>query len=304
VAILPAEPELPPRAAQPRYIGLDLAWGEGSAAKLANETGLAMIDGSGRVLHAGWARGLDQVIDWLLAVSLPGDIIAVDAPLVIPNPTGMRPCEREVGMRYGRWHVAANASNQAMGWTAGVTLRERLEPAGFAYTDGTTPPDPTVRTLFECYPFTTIVGMHELGYTDKRPRYKRLDRSLTAPAARAARLAACDELIRRVSALTTATPPLDIGSHATSAILINEPSPANSIAYKHREDLLDALLCAWTAAIWHVHGEARVQILGRFDAPDVAGHRPTIVAPARPEQRVEQRVGGRVGGRVARTPHA
>ena len=285
----PTIPALIPQRTARRYIGIDLAWGEGSAAKLANETGLAMIDTSGTVLHAGWARGVDDVTAWLTATALPGDIIAIDAPLVIPNPTGMRPCEREVGRGYGRWHVAANASNTSMGWKAGVTLRERLEAEGFVYTDGTSPPHPAARTLFECYPYTTIVGMEELGYDEKRPRYKRLDKALTAVEGKAARLIACDELIRRVGTLTGATPPLDIASHATSAVLLDEPSPANATAYKHREDLLDALLCAWTAATWHVHGDARVQILGRNDAPDAAGRRPTIVAPARPEQRVAGR---------------
>jgi hypothetical protein len=32
--------------------------------------------------------------------------------------------------------------------------------------------------------------------------------------------------------------------------------------HKHREDLLDGALCAWTAAFWERHGDERVQILG------------------------------------------
>ena len=38
----------------------------------------------------------------------------VDAPLVVRNATGMRPSEREIGRRYGRWKVAANATNLAL----------------------------------------------------------------------------------------------------------------------------------------------------------------------------------------------
>lgn len=59
---------------------------------------------------------------------------------------------------------------------------------------------------------------------------------------------------------------------------------AGDAAYKHREDLIDALLCAWTAAFWVRHGLARCQVLG---LPAVTDGTPaaTIIVPARPEQR-------------------
>ncbi|WP_309620536.1 DUF429 domain-containing protein [Salinibacterium sp.] len=271
-----------------QYFGVDLAWGEGSVRKRANETGLAAIDEHGVVSHAGWARGIDEVAGWLLEHAEPGAIIAIDAPLVIPNPTGMRLAERQVGMGYGRWHVAANASNSSMGWTGGVTLRRRLEAAGFTYIDGSEPPSTTGRSFFECYPYTTIVGMDELGYDDKRPRYKRPVRGLPAADARQVRALACDELVRRVAALATAEPPIDIASHPVSAALLLR-SPLTNSEYKHREDLLDSLLCAWTASIWHFHGSARVQVLGVDADRDEGGRRPTIVAPARESQRVAGR---------------
>lgn len=65
---------------------------------------------------------------------------------------------------------------------------------------------------------------------------------------------------------------------------MTEPSPERDAPYKHREDLLDALLCAWTAALWHRHGLARCQVLGE-EAPAAPGTTATIIAPARPEQR-------------------
>ena len=278
-----------PRATGIRFIGVDLAWGEGSPTKRPRETGLAAIDATGTVLDAGWARGIDDVAAWVLSMVLPGSIVAIDAPLVVENPTGMRLAERQVGMGYGRWKVAANASNQALGWQGGVTLRRLLEASGLRYTDGLTPADPTARSMFECYPYTTIVGMEELGYTVERPRYKRMVKGLPTAEARAVRAAACDELIARMRMLDTADPPLQLASHPLTRTLLDEPSPISDVPYKHREDLLDALLCAWTASIWHRHGFGRAQVLGDTDAPDSDGRRPTIVAPARPEQRVEGR---------------
>jgi len=271
-----------------QYLGIDLAWGEGTATRPAKDTGLALVDETGAVLHAGWARGIDAVAEWIIDVAKPGAVVAIDAPLVVENPSGMRLCERQVGMGYGRWHVAANASNTGVAWQGGVALRRALERRGFLYSDGIRPPDPAERTMFECYPYTTIVGMAELGYEHKRPRYKRLDKSLAVALARQARADACDELIRRMAALDTAAPPLVLASHEVSRSLLT-PSPLVDAAYKRREDMLDALLCAWTAAIWHHHGEARVQVLGRDDAVDAAGRRGTIIAPARDAQRVAGR---------------
>jgi predicted RNase H-like nuclease len=66
-------------------------------------------------------------------------------------------------------------------------------------------------------------------------------------------------------------------------MLRDEPSPQGNREYKHREDLIDALLCAWTASLWLRHGFARCQVLGVSGAADEAAA--TIVAPARPEQR-------------------
>lgn len=39
-----------------RVIGIDVAWGEGSAKTPANETGLVAIDQSGFIVDAAWAR--------------------------------------------------------------------------------------------------------------------------------------------------------------------------------------------------------------------------------------------------------
>ena len=93
-----------------------------------------------------------------------------------------------------------------------------------------------------------------------------------------------DELVRRLSQLAIADPPLRLATHPVTQRLIEEPSPIDDAAYKHREDLIDAVLCAWTAAFWARHGLGRCQVLG---PTATAEGRPaaTIIVPARPEQR-------------------
>ncbi|MBD8703844.1 DUF429 domain-containing protein [Frigoribacterium sp. CFBP 13712] len=269
----------------PRFVGIDLAWRDSTPARPANETGLAVIDADGTVLDAGWARGVDEVVEWIGAWATPGSSIAIDAPVLVPNATGMRPSEREVARAYGRWHVAANASSASLAWLGGRTLGERLESAGMVYDDGVAEVPADRSSYFECYPYTTLVGMSELGYETRRPRYKRPDTTLPLADRRAARAAVCDDLIARMSALDSATPPLSLASHTVSRLLVDEPSPLVDRAYKHREDLLDALLCAWTASI-RVRTPGRLQVLGSTTEPDERGRRATLLAPARDSQRL------------------
>jgi predicted RNase H-like nuclease len=153
------------------------------------------------------------------------------------------------------------------------------------YADGTAGPVRNGRSVSECYPYTTLVGAPELGYERERPRYKRKPRGLSAAEWRPIRAPACDELIRRLRTLREASPQLHLRFHPVTEQLPSK-SPLDDRAYKHREDLIDALLAAWTAALWHEHGFSRCQVLGFDDRLlDERGARATIIAPARAEQR-------------------
>lgn len=269
-----------------RYLGVDLAWGEGTKAKPANRSGVVALEPSGTISAAGWTIGLDATIDWIEKHATDEAFLFVDAPLVITNATGPRLAERQTGQRYGRWWVSANSNNLSSPRSAGVHLRERLERLGWSYSDGRDGPPSHGRVVSECYPYTTIVGVPELGYDNKRPAYKRASKGMPAAEAWPIRTAACDELIRRVAELAAFEPPVDLTSHAETKRLVEEPSPARPRDYKLREDLLDAVICAWTAAYWSRHGLERSQLLGVDEEVVEEGSLlATIIAPARPEQR-------------------
>lgn len=267
------------------YFGIDLAWGDGSGSKPANETGVVRLQPDGTISDAGWTVGITETARWIIDRIEPGDVVAIDAPLVVVNPLGMRECEREVGQRYGRWKVAANATNLTRASLGGVMLRTRLESEGVHHDDGTRPTPTNTASMFECYPYTTLVGAEELGYDVERPRYKRKPRELPTSEWKAHRAANCDDLILRIAGLEAAQPTLRLDSHLATAAILMEQSPLNDRAYRHREDLIDAVLCAWTAGLWHLFGTERCQVLGETSAPDGQGRRATIIAPARRDQR-------------------
>lgn len=267
------------------FLGVDLAWREDHAEVPANETGVAAIDADGRVLEADWTRGVEQTLAWAGAAASHGDaLMFVDAPLVVRNAAGQRLCETQVGQRYGRWKVSANTTNIHSLRLAGVRFLSLAELSGWRYSDGRNGPPPGGRVVSESYPYATLVGAEELGYATERPRYKRKPPRLPLAQWRAERAGNCDTLIGRLGQLEAADPPLLMQSHPVTRQLAAEPSPVSDAAYKHREDLIDALLCAWTASLWAHHGLDRCQVLG-LPARPADEPAATIIVPARPEQR-------------------
>jgi predicted RNase H-like nuclease len=270
------------------FLGVDLAWDSGSGAKVPAETGVVALDASGRIVDATWTVGVAETVAWVDRHAGADALMFVDAPLVVRNDAGQRLCERQVGQRYGRWKVSANSTNLGSKSLAGVRLREAAEAAGWRYSSGAAGPPGSGRVVSECYPYTTMVGAPALGFVSERPAYKRRPRAVLTADWPTVRGQACDELIRRVAALSTFKPPIDLRSHPETRRLVDEPSPKSGAAYKRREDLLDAAICAWTAAYWHRHGFMGCQVLG-LDAGSEDEQAPTIIAPARTEQRrVEQ----------------
>ena len=259
------------------FLGVDAAWGP------VHETGVVALEPNGKVLDAGWTVGLQETVDWIATRAGSDAVVFVDAPLLVTNAEGQRLCEKQVGQQYWRWKVSANSTNLSKS-LEGVAMRELLVAEhGFRYDDGCDGPPPARpgRVLSECYPYTTIVGYEPFGYDVERPTYKRRPKGARSWPELRARV--CDELIANVAQLKSADPPMDLRSHPLTRKLVEEPSPLAGKAYKHREDLLDAALCAWTASLWHRHGLAACQVLGH----ESDGARPaaTIIAPARPSQR-------------------
>jgi predicted RNase H-like nuclease len=268
-----------------RFVGVDLAWAQRTDGRDDNETGLVALDAGGRVVAADWCRGVPAAVDWLTSVVGSNDAyIFIDASLIVTNAGGQRLCETQVGQRYGKWKVSANSTNLASKHRAGIELLARLEALGWCYDSGLRGPAAAGVRISECYPYTTLVGTPELAYCEtERPLYKRMPRRMPIAEWRPLRAQRCDELIARLAALASADPPLHLEHDPCTRALIEQPSPLNDRDYKHREDLIDAALAAWTALVWRTHGVRRCQVLGPSEWVD--GREATIVAPAISAQR-------------------
>ncbi len=83
------------------FVGLDLAWGE------RNQTGVAVIDPGGRLLHVGAAQD-DASIEATIAPYVGEEcLVAIDAPLIVKNETGARPCEAALNRDFTTFDAGA-----------------------------------------------------------------------------------------------------------------------------------------------------------------------------------------------------
>ncbi|ROR92875.1 DUF429 domain-containing protein [Nocardioides aurantiacus] len=140
------------------HIGVDLAWGR------RQPTGVAVLDDEGRLVQLAAVR-TDEEILALLAPYVDGPCtVALDAPLVVTNPTGNRPAERALNADFARFDAGAHPSNtgkrEFADGTRGGALAERL---GLDLDPHAHSP----RAAIEVYPHAATISLFRLGRTLK-----------------------------------------------------------------------------------------------------------------------------------------
>ena len=245
-------------------IGVDLAWSP------RNSSGgfVLQVDGE-TAREIGWHRGLesdDEIIAFIAEVASTGPaLVAVDAPLAVPNEGGARLCDREITRVFGRFQAGAHPASRRLLGRYGGLRAERLAKRivgelGFAH-------DPYIerrtdtRQVVEVFPHPGMVALFGL---DKTLKYKR--GSVNQRRAELARLQAC------LLALADRAPALQVSDGWQRDIALN------GRLLKQYEDLLDSLFCAFTVAYCWYHGPTHYQVFGSVKD----GH---ILVPIPPDQR-------------------
>ena len=219
-----------------RLIGIDLAWSQ------RNGTGCAELVREGGELtltRIDICHSIDEIVEWIN----PGDghwVVAVDAPLVVTNQEGRRCADAQASKLYHPYQAGAYPTNlKLLGKDhRGGQLLKKLEECGgdvvesAAHLNGS-------RLVFETYPHIVMVELFNLEQTIK---YKK---GRVACRRRGQRKLA--KKIRKHLCGTSANPRLRPNDPLDS--LLHEPNPILKGRHlKHREDRLDALICAYTAA--------------------------------------------------------
>ena len=226
-----------------RLIGIDLAWGKQNGGEPAR-SGCAELkweDGALTLSRLELLGRVDEIIKWIGPDSRDW-VVAVDAPLVITNQTKQRVADNQVGRLYGNRGFSAhsaNLTNPKFGpHYQGRMILERLRELGGTLVEKVA--DLNGGPLFfETYPHPVIVDLFDL---DQAIRYKK------GPVAKQR---VCQQVladnIRKHLCDDRSNPQLRCTDELVN--LLSKPEKElKGKALKGREDKLDALICAYTAA--------------------------------------------------------
>ena len=267
-----------------RYIGIDLAWGQ------KNTTAVVVLVGPDDAARGAWPLAFadallsdDEIVGFVAAYAPAneGVIVAIDAPTIVPNETGRRPCEAILSRCMARAQAGPHPANRRLvggpdGTVRGETLVARLAAEcaipQTPYLNALTPP---VRAAFEAFPHPAHIALFAL---EKTLKYKtKPNRSL------AGRLDEFRRYAVLLDGLAAADPPLlaSDGASKTDAappLWRRDPDGLNAALLKRHEDALDALTCAYIALYRYRWGDRRSVVLGDLT-------RGYIVTPATPAMR-------------------
>ncbi|WP_043497817.1 DUF429 domain-containing protein [Georgenia sp. SUBG003] len=221
------------------YVGIDLAWGE------VRPSGVAVLDDDGRLVHLS-AQDTDEAILAVLAPYRESPVlVAIDAPLVVVNAIGNRPCEAALNRDFARFDAGAHPANTGKREFAGTPRGARLAKA---LRLDINPASRRPRRGIEVYPHPATVALFRLGRTLK---YKQKP-GRTVPELRAALL----ELIGHVEGLAGAETPMVVSGHEEWRRLATGVREATRKSELRRaEDQVDAVVCAYVARFAEAHPE-------------------------------------------------
>ena len=236
------------------FIGVDLAWQSAT-----NHTGIAVARGNacGATLieYSDGIASLEGVEAYILSHSTTNTVVAIDAPLIIANLTGQRPCERSISQRFWKYDAGAYSTNGARYPDAdSVRLARNLAASGFSHdVDPATDKQRRGRWFFEVYPHPAQVRLFGL---DRIIKYKK-----GPVAGRREGLRRLQRYLRE--SLTRADPPIIPGGGIP--LLEQDVEELRGKGIKHYEDVLDAYFCAYLALFYWRWGGEKNEMIGDLE---------------------------------------
>lgn len=238
-----------------RLIGIDLAWGKqnggeperSGCAELKWENGaltLSRLDLLGRV---------DEIVQWIEREQ--GDwVVAIDAPLCITNPKGSREAEKQARQCYKEVGMRALPSNLCLKQFGrhyqGRMIRKRLKELGGTLVERVEDLN-SGSLFFETYPHVAMVELFNLCGTIKYKKdwiRRNCDKKHRRRCRNGGQQWLAEEICEHLCS-DAAKPKPRLRMNPKLKGLLREPdSDLVGKALKGREDKLDGLICAYTAA--------------------------------------------------------
>jgi predicted RNase H-like nuclease len=230
-----------------RFLGIDLGW-------RSQPTGVCALEWQNQQLvmvALDRCETIPEILDWIQTHAHQSTGIAVDAPTIITNPTGMRPCDRLTHVHFGKYDAGCYPANLGRPFAQRtIKFAEALLDWGFAHAP-TIVPQSEGRWQIEVFPHPATVHLFGLGKIIKYKKGRLSDR--------------CQGLTQLYTYikhyLPQRYPPL-----AVSGLFLELQVPPlaelTGKQLKSIEDKLDSIVCAYVCAHWWYWGLAKNVVLG------------------------------------------
>lgn len=225
-----------------KFLGIDLGWRSGASGLCC----LEWSDGSLHLLDLDRQLAIADILNWIDKWAPPTQpaLIAVDAPTLIPNATGMRLPDKLTHQHFRHYHAGCYPANLGRPFAQHtIEFGLSLEARSFAHAPVITPKT-LGRYQIEVYPHPAIVHLFGLTRILKYKKGRLSDRRL--------------ELIKLHQYILNILPTLEPALKPFPLPAI----PTTGVALKAIEDQLDSLICAYVAAHWWYWGIERNWVLG------------------------------------------
>lgn len=225
-----------------KFLGIDFGWS-------SSPSGLCCLnwrDGKLELCDLRRETLIEDILLWVdRQVPAPDSgVIAVDAPTIIPNQTGMRVPDRLAHQYFGRYHAGCYPANLGRPFAQRtVMFGLSLEQRGFDHAPKIAAQQPG-RYQIEVFPHPAMIHLFGLNQILKYKKGTLADRI--------PELARLRQLI--LERLPNLTPSLNLQTLP--------PIPSKGTELKALEDQLDSLICAYVAAHWWYWGSKKNWTLG------------------------------------------
>jgi predicted RNase H-like nuclease len=245
-----------------KFIGIDLGWNSGAS-------GLCCLNWQNnklQLIECDRQKSLNDILTWIDTQVSPTEpaIIAVDAPTIIANLTGMREADKLTHKHFGRYHAGCYPANLSRPFAQKtVEFGLCLEARGFVHAS-IIETQKLGRYQIEVFPHPATINLFKLDRIIKYKKGKLAERQLEL-------MRLCQYIIDILPNLEpslnlsfgTGKMPVSCGTGILPVSGSTLPEIPTSIAtLKALEDQLDALLCAYIGAHWWYWGRERNLVLG------------------------------------------
>ena len=233
-----------------KFIGVDFGWISGASGLCC----LILQDNLLEILDLTTVLETDKIltlIDTWVSLDAPG-LVAVDAPTIINNQTGMRLPDKLTHQHFGRYHAGCYPANLNLAFSdRTVGFSQSLTARNFTHAPIIIPKKPG-RYQIEVFPHPATINLFGLDKILKYKKGKISDRTLELNKLRT----------YIIQVLPQLEPALDLSSLEKIPAI---PQKVTGKQLKTIEDKLDSLICAYVAAYWWYWGETQNIILGDLD---------------------------------------